>query len=162
MCCCGSPNVNGTPNGYSWDGKTRITRQPAPPALRDGDELLHDEAGRCGGLDCHSHHFRLVKSHGSYDVLVRHGGGDERLSLGCVGRLLVPSFDALDSNGRFWLMHTLYSAREDAQRVTAEKVAHEWRTAAVEKRIKTRKLRGRGAVRVWIEPPTAPAMQIAA
>lgn len=152
MCCCGKPTINGQPNAYSWDGKSYSTRLPHAPTLRDGDELLHDEPGRCGGLDCHSHHFRLVKCYGSYDVLVQHGGGDERFSLGVVGQRLVPSFDALDSNGRFWLMHTLYSIRASTQRETGEKVAQFWRKAAVEKRIKTRKLRGKGQVKVWIEP----------
>lgn len=152
MCCCGKPTINGEPNAYSWDGKSYSTRQPSPPSLRDGDELLHDEPGRCGGLDCHSHHFRLVKCYGSYDVLVRHGGGDERFSIGVVGRLLVPSLATMDSNGRYWLMHSLYSTREATQRATGEKVAAYWRTAAAEKRIKTRKLRGKGQVKVWIEP----------
>lgn len=152
MCCCGQPNVNGTPNAYSWDGKSRSTRQPMPPALRDGDNLLYDEPGRCGGLDCHSHHFRLVKCNGSHDVLVRHGGGEERFSLGVIGRLLVPSFERLDSNGRFWLMHTMYSTRSDTRREAESAVEHRWRTAAAEKRIRTRKLRGAPRVKVWIEP----------
>lgn len=158
MCCCGKPNVNGSPGAYSWDGKSYSTRQPQPPTLREGDELLFDEPGRCGGLDCHSHHFRLVKCYGSYDVLVRHSGGDERFSIGVVGRLLVPSLAAMDSNGRYWLMHSLYSTREDMQRHTGEKVAAHWRKAAAEKRIKTRKLRGKGQVKVWIEP-AAQAME---
>jgi hypothetical protein len=160
MCCCGKPNVNGTPNAYSWDGKNWSTRQPCPPDLREDDELLYDEPGRCGGLDCHAHHFRLVKRRGYYAVLVRHGGGDVRFDLGCVGRLLVPPIAALDSDGRYWLMHTLYSAREDAQRATEDAVALRWRTAAVEKRIRTKKLRGRNAVKVWIEP--APSIAEAA
>jgi hypothetical protein len=152
MCCCSKPNVNGTPNGYSWDGKSHTTRAPAPPALRDGDEVLYDEPGRCGGLDCHAHHFQLVKTYGGHDVLVRHGGGDVRFSLGVVGRLLVPSFASLDSNGRYWLMHTLYSTREDAVRSAEDVVASRWRVAAANKRIKTRKVRGTGRVKVWIEP----------
>jgi hypothetical protein len=154
MCCCGKPNVNGTPGAYSWDGKSFSTRQPCPPDLMEGDELLYDEPGRCGGLDCHSHHFTLVKCtrYGTYDVVVRHGGGDERFSLGVTGRLLVPSFASLDSNGRYWLMHTLYSSRNEVQRATEGTEALRWRTAAAEKRIKTRKLRGRGLVKVWIEP----------
>lgn len=150
MCCCGKATINGQPNAYSWDGKSFMTRQPSPPDLRDGDELLYDEPGRCGGTDCHSHHFRLVQGYGSYDVLVRHGGGDERFSLGVVGRHLVPSLSALDTNGRYWLMHTLYSTRTDTRREVGDAVAQGWRLAAAEKRIKTRKMRG--AVKVWIEP----------
>lgn len=48
MCMCGRPTINGEPNAYSWDGKSHSTRQPSPPSLRDGDELLFDEPGRCG------------------------------------------------------------------------------------------------------------------
>lgn len=153
MCCCGKPNINGTPGAYSWDGKSFSTRQPNPPPLLDGDILLHDEPGRCGGLDCHSHHFRLVNCYGSYDVLVRHGGGDERFSLGVVGKRLLPAIAAMDTNGRFWLLHTLYSTRETAKSDAEYATGLRWRVAAAEKRIKTRKLRGRGQVKVWIEPP---------
>ena len=64
MCCCAKPNVNGEP-GYSWDGKSISTRPVDPPMLEDGDVLLFDEPGRCGGMDSHCHHYRLVKSHGS-------------------------------------------------------------------------------------------------
>lgn len=159
MCMCRTPNVNGTPGAYSWDGKTRGTRQPCPPELLAGDELLHDEPGRCGGLDCHSHHFRLVKTRYTYDVLVRHGGGDERFSLGTMGKLLAPSFDVLDSNGRYWLLHTLYSTRSDTRQAAEDIVSQRWRVAAAEKRIRTRKQRGRGTVKVWIEP--APAIKAA-
>lgn len=152
MCCCNEPNVNGTPNAYSWDGKSRSTRQPSPPDLREGDELLYDEPGRCGGLDCHSHHFRLVKNSYGCTVLVRHGGGDECVAMGTVGKLLAPSFAALDSNGRYWLMHALYSAHSHAQLIAESATAQRWRQAAAEKRIRTRKQRGRGMVKVWIEP----------
>lgn len=151
MCMCGTPNINGTPNAYSWDGKHRSTRQPSPPDLKDGDELIYDEPGRCGGLDCHSHHFCLVKNRGYYAVLVRHGGGDERFDIGSSGRLLVPSLALMDTNGRYWLMHTLYSTRESANEAATGATAQRWRLAAAEKRIKTRKLRGQGMVKVWIE-----------
>ncbi len=87
MCCCGQPTINGTPGAYSWDGKTWSTRQPEPPPLQEGDTLLYDEPGRCGGIDHHSHHFRLVRrQYGGHVVLVRHGGGDERFGIGCISR----------------------------------------------------------------------------
>lgn len=152
MCCCNKPNVNGTVGAYSWDGKSYSTRQPSPPELLEGEELLCDEPGRCGGLDCHSHHFRLVRSHHDYLVVVRHGGGDERVSLGTLGRLLCPSFNMLDSNGRYWLMHTIYSTHGDAHRASAERTAYIWQKAVVEKRIRTNKARGSDRVKVWIEP----------
>jgi hypothetical protein len=47
--------------------------------LSEGDELIYDLPGRCGGMDSHCHHLRLVKAQfGGYALLMRHGGGDER------------------------------------------------------------------------------------
>lgn len=72
MCCCAKPNVNGE-LGYSWDGKNVSTRPVAAPTITDRDTLLFDEPGRCGGMDSHCHHYRLVKDIG-ISLLVRHGG----------------------------------------------------------------------------------------
>ena len=45
MCCCGKPVINGE-MGYKWQPEhSPIVRQPAPPALQDGDALLYDEPG---------------------------------------------------------------------------------------------------------------------
>src|ERR1035437_10739478 len=100
MCCCAKPNINGEP-GYSGDGQTINTRQVDPPALSDGDVLLFDEPGRCGGMDSHCHHYRLVKGCGT-ELLVRHGGGDDRM------RVSLPrgfSLDTVDSNTRYWILN---------------------------------------------------------
>lgn len=158
MCCCPEPNVNGTP-GYSWEGKQTMTRRPDAPALNDSDQLICDEPGRCGhGVgDAHSHHFRIVKqAHHGYALLVRHGGGDERLELSVwAGREgnAVSTLLSLDSNARYAMLHTLYSVAKDAALFARNAEAHSWRTAAAEKRIKTRKARGihNKNVRVWIE-----------
>lgn len=153
MCCCGKPNINGQP-GYSWDGKSFGTRPIAPPALAEGDELSYDEPGRCGGVDSHSHHFRVVKAQfGGWFLLVRHGGGDERISLGF--RSFVPGIMRdMDSNARYWLLQNIYNIQADAVRVANDKKESAWRQAAAEKRIKTRKQPNRGMVKVWIDPPT--------
>src|SRR5688572_9405566 len=99
MCMCGKPTINGEP-GYSWDGKSIGVRPVDPPALADGDVLVYDGPGRCGGLDCHSHHFRLVMDSGRAFLLVQHGGGDERIQLGSVHRTAMAHglWDALDEN----------------------------------------------------------------
>lgn len=156
MCCCGRPTINGELNAYSWDGKTYSTRPVAPPSLADGDSLIYDEPGRCGGLDCHSHHFRLVKGRYGYALLVRHGGGDERIGLGVVARYAIPSFEPMDSNARFWLLHTLYSTHCDASNAARDKRDSIWRQAAAEKRIRTRRQPSRGTVKVWIEDKHPP------
>lgn len=157
MCCCPAPNINGTPNGYSWDGKSILTRKPDAPTVNDSDELIRDEPGRCGnGVgDSHCHHFTLVKQTiGGYALLVRHGGGDERISLGGGHRkALINVIASLDSNAAYALMHHVYYTVKDAELFARNKEAHKWRTAAAEKRIKTRKLPRSATVKVWIELP---------
>ena len=154
MCCCGKPTINGQINSYSWDGKAFMTYEPNPPALEEGDTLLWDEPGRCGGIDAHSHHFRLVKRQwGGLSLLVRHGGGDARLSLQSAAQLLLPAAEALDSNARYWLMHSWHSIHEASDYAARSAEASRWSKAAAEKRIKVRKVRGQNLARVTIEPP---------
>ena len=148
MCCCGKSVINGE-QGYSWDGKTFGVRIPQAPELADDDTLLYDEPGRCGGLDCHCHHFRVVKGNGGLALLVQHGGGTERFNL--FSTVLAP-LAMLDSNGRFWMLHEIFWIQSQSAREAAEKERHYWRAAAAERRIKTRKCRD--YVKVWIESKT--------
>jgi hypothetical protein len=153
MCYCAKPNVNGEPGAYSWDGKTSCTYPPNPPDLAERDVLLFDEPGRCGGLDCHSHHFRLVKNSGP-ELLVRHGGGDERF------RVSLPrgfDFGAMDSNTRYWLFHAIYRAYADGRSAAAGETAREYNAAFAEGRLKKRKLPGRNQYRIWIDRSVRPA-----
>lgn len=144
MCCCAKPNVNGEP-GYSWDGKTFSVCQPHAPELADNDRLLYDLPGRCGGCDSHSYHFRVTTCG---DVLVRHGGGVERFSIGS-HRPAFKLLASLDDNGRYWFVQLVYHVQNDAKCRTGERISHEWATAIAEKRIKKQK-RG-NSVRVSIE-----------
>jgi len=80
-------------------------------------------------------------------LLVRHGGGEERLRL---SGPLEPILAALDSNSRYWLLNAIYHAHANGQRDGRDAEAARWRTAAAEKRIKTRKYRD--GVKVWVEP----------
>jgi hypothetical protein len=147
MCCCGTPVVNGEP-GYKWQfNDTPGVRPVNAPSLNENDQLLRDEPGRCGGLDSHSHHYRLVKSSGSLMLLVRHGGGDERLRL---SGPLETVFDHLDSTHCYWALNAIYHAYSDGKQSGSKHTADNWRRAAAEKRIKTRKQRGSDSVRVWI------------
>lgn len=144
MCCCGKPTINGEP-GYSWDGKSFSVRKPDPPELADGDSLLFDEPGRCGGMDSHCHHFRVVAAQfGRFALLVRHGGGNERIDLPGYHPAvkMLPSLAELDTNARYWLLHLLYSVQRQAASEADRRTAMVWRKAAAEKRIKTRKKRG--------------------
>jgi hypothetical protein len=153
MCMCGKPTINGGP-GYSWNGEARHVRPIDPPDLREGDKLIYDEPGRCGGLDSHAYHLRVVKAeYGGHVLLVRHGGGDEAINLGVV-RTAIDALAILDSNARYWLLLQLFHVQSAAKRDTAAAVGGAWRKAAAEKRIKTR--RSRGGVKVWIAEEAAP------
>lgn len=147
MCCCGKPTVNGE-DGYSWEGKTFSVRSPMPPELKETDTLLYDEPGRCGGLDCHSHHFRVVKGSNGPELLVKHGGGEQRFRL---FKTVLEPLSKLDSNGRFWLLHEIFWIQSESAREAREQEQQRWKRAAAEKRIKTRKLPAQGFVKVWIE-----------
>ena len=150
MCCCGKPTVNGEIGAYSWDGKTFSTRKPSAPELEDGDTLVRDAPGRCGhGTDSHAHHFCLVKRHGQYYLLVRHGAGDDRIELGARRGAVVLS--ALDSDSFYWVLQMIYHTIQHERTYAKNSEYQRWHVAAAEKRIKTRKMRGRDAVKVSIE-----------
>lgn len=142
MCYCEQPNVNGTTNS---------TYHVNPPSLSDGDVLMYDQPGRCGGIDSHSHHFRVVRSYSTLHLLVRHGGGDERIRLHFYGADFLAAVAAMDSNTRYWMLLEIYNAHKDASREGRASEAERWSSAAAEGRIKTRKLPKQGRVKVWIE-----------
>jgi len=151
MCCCAKPNVNGEP-GYSWDGKQVGVHPVNPPTLQEGDRLLFDEPGRCGGMDSHCHHYRIV---GERTLLVKHGGGEERIRLSLPGgKFPFRGFETMDSNMRYWLLNAIYHAYVDGRSAGHDATAREYREALVDGRLRKRKLPTRG-VKVWIEPREA-------
>lgn len=107
--------------------------------------------GRCGrGTDSHSFHFRVVKSGGyGMDLLVRHGRGDERFRLSCPAG---ESFASMSEEDRYWVCQAMYHAIENAREKSHRDTTARWQQAAAEKRIRTRKMPKRDAVKVWIEP----------
>jgi hypothetical protein len=148
MCCCGQPVINGH-YGYKWQpNDTAGIRPPYPPEIDEGDVLLYDGPGRCGGVDAHSHHYRLVKRYSSTYLLVQHGGGKKEICLhtNSFREILF----ALSAEQIYWFCHTLYYAHSDGKQQGSEQTRQYWQSAAIEKRIKTRKLRDR--VKLWVEP----------
>lgn len=152
MCCCEKPTINGE-HGYKWQPKDEPSvREPHPPTLRNGDTLLYDEPGRCGGLDSHCHHYRIVLSRSSaMDLLVRHGGGEERISL-CTKSTLLSNLECMSSTARYWVANAVYHAYRDGKKSGLEESDSRWRLAAAERRIKVRKIRGSNLVKVSITP----------
>ena len=148
MCMCGKPVKNGEP-GYSWDGKSVGVRPVDAPELAEGDTLLYDEPGRCGGVNSHHLHLRVVRERwGGFILLVRHGLGDERIKITGSGKWL----DSLRPGNRYWVLHAIFCAQNDAARNAKGEETARWSQAAAEKRIRTRRARGSSSVKVWIEP----------
>jgi len=149
MCACGTPNVNGQP-GYRWQPNDPPgTRMPYAPELAEGDGLLFDEPGRCGWrLDSHCHHYRVVGP--DFALLVRHGGGVERVRLSN-GLAVVNALQALDSDGRYWLLNTIHHAQSDANRRGRANESRYWHLAALDKRIRVRTRHGQRRVEVLPE-----------
>lgn len=151
MCCCEKPNVNGT-SGYRWQpADVPIVRPVDPPALAEDETLIFDEPGRCGGVDSHCHHYRVVKRRGELLLAYRHGGGDGRIRLSNSSQVS-RALGLIDSDARYWLLGALYHAQSNAARDAREGATMEWRQAAADKRIKVNR-RGK-RIRVWIEEAT--------
>jgi len=153
MCFCEKPTINGKTE-YRWNNSAApASIYPLnPPDVENEDTILFDEPGRCGGIDSHSFHYRLIESkHGEICLIVRHGGGDERTPRLSNSRAVVEALTMFDSNGRYWVMNALYHAQSDAARKAREIERIIWQKAAAEKRIKTRKNPSKGSVKVWID-----------
>lgn len=152
MCCCGKPTINGT-MGYRWQPRDTPSVHPVnPPDVPDDATILYDEPGRCGGMDCHCHHYRVVQHHsGVVYLYVRHGGGDQKMAMTGAESTILGTLASLDSNARYWMLSMMYHLAEHAARDAHAEECERWRRAAAEKRIKTRKQRGTTAVKVWIE-----------
>lgn len=131
------------------------------PTLAEGEELVYCEHGRIiyrtpekipgQGTDCRSHWFRVVRRSGAYFLLVHHGVGEERVSLGYSYRNFTAMFDPLNSDARFWLFWTILDVHHNAQRAARDQAATEYKQAFVDGRLKKRKMPGRPDTKVWIE-----------
>lgn len=127
----------------------------APP-LNDGDSLIYDECGRVIDNVCHrSHYFRLVldKSGWAY-LLVRHGGGDERIQLKSshYAPRVVRALLNAESDDRYIMLRTIHDLHRDTKNRSRDAAIAECKQAFVDGRLKKRKLPRQQAVKVWIEP----------
>lgn len=138
------------------------------PKLAEGDVLMYCEHGRIlyrrpedrtnrQGTDCRSHWFRVVKNGGMFTLLVRHGGGEERVNLGYDYRNFPAILDPLDSDARYWLLWIILDVHQKAERDESARAARRYQQAFVEGRLRKRKQRGSDSVKVWIDPARAGA-----
>ena len=105
-------------------------------------------------------HFYGKARMGGALIVVNHGGGwevwgaDYRLA-----ETLARYGD--DTRGLFHLCWVLREISEEAEKAGAAKASQRYRKAFVDGRLKKRKMPGRDAVKVWIEPEATPALRAA-
>ena len=133
------------------------------PTLAQGDTLLYSECGRIvkaetyghgrNGIDYRSHYFTVVTGEHNYGtyLLVKHGGGEERIKIDYSSKRVAQFFEPLDSTERYLLMHMLHSLYRDTKREADEATAATYRKAFAEDRLRKRKNRGQASCKVWIE-----------
>jgi hypothetical protein len=149
MCMCPKPYVNGTGPGYRWNNAADpLQSLPTnPPPLPEGPftdaTLLYDLPGRCGGLDCHSHHFRFWIDCNILYLACRHGGGDRAYPLGRhypkegKANPILAAVESLPTDDdRFWFAHRLFTSVDDASRLSRQNEHEKWRKATIEKRVR--------------------------
>jgi len=129
------------------------------PTVGESETILASEHGRIThNIDYRSHWFILTRAEmGRYYLLVKHGGGEERIALPSVNfKITANMIASLDSDVRYLMLHHLYGIHRDARRAAEDKTAGEYRLAFAEGRLKKRKLPKRG-IKVWTEPKIASA-----
>jgi len=126
----------------------------APDTLPD-DSLIFSECGRIiGKIDFRSHYLRLVVSTGrSYYLLVKHGAGQERISLGYGYRMdpVVKAMASMEPDALYLTMYTMLQLHSEGSRDAAAVTAARYRVAFAQGKLKKRKQRGGDAYKVWIE-----------
>lgn len=123
------------------------------PDIAEGDTVLYSECGRImDHTDYRSHWYMLVKPRiGFYTLLVKHGGGQERITL-TYSDHIARALGQLDSDARYFMLHTLHDSYRVGESVGYENGITEYRRAFVDGRLKKRKERNSNRYKVFIEP----------
>jgi len=112
------------------------------PTVLESDTLIFSEHGRsANNVDFRSHWLTLVKAqYGGYFLLVKHGGGEERISLGydhvCNA---LDALGQLTEDQRYLILYCLYDAHKDAKHEAREERTSYFHLAFLEGRLKRRK-----------------------
>lgn len=129
------------------------------PKTDEDDTVIFSEHGRVlDKTDYRSHWFMLVKVQiGGYNLLVHHGGGQERILLGYMCFFnkgyprIIDAMKVMDTDDRYLLLHSFYDIAKDARRAERAKVTNELTSAFVDGRLKKRNIRGQSAYKVTVE-----------
>jgi len=137
------------------------------PTILHGDSLVFSEHGRViNHIDFRSHWLALVKAEiGGYYLLVKHGGGEERTSVGyghtATGLLALAS---IDKDQRYLVLYTIMQAHQHAARNAETATRQRYEIAFLEGRLKRRKRNNRYSVEITekaTSDPSTPAQQAA-
>lgn len=112
------------------------------PTIREGDTVIYSEHGRVVNKTCFRSYWHvLIKAEvGGYWLLTKHGGGEERFSLGYnFQNTWIPAVESMDSDQRYLLLHTLYSAYSNGGQEARKATASNYAMAFLEGRLKRRK-----------------------
>lgn len=112
------------------------------PKIADDETVIFSEHGRVLNKTCfRSHWHTLVKAEfGGYWLLTKHGGGEERFSLGySFQSTWIHAAESMDSDQRYLLLHALYNAYSTGGQEAREATANKYAMAFLEGRLKRRK-----------------------
>lgn len=126
------------------------------PKQDEDDTVIFSEHGRVlDKTDYRSHWLMLVEEpYQTLTLLVKHGGGQERIRLGYHTRYwkqVAQSMQPMDSDGRYLMLYALYRLYRETRRQAEDRVRAEMKLAFVEGRLKKRKVRGQNAYKVTVE-----------
>lgn len=126
------------------------------PTVLEGETVLRSECGRIThNIDYRSHWFILIKSaYTEHILLVRHGGGEERIHLPiCNANVLVSAIQSLGSDEAYIVMHQLFDIWQHSKRAGRDEATRRFQNAFIDGRLKKRRFPKQGIVKVWIENP---------
>ena len=134
--------------------ETEAWRAPTP---KDDEDVIFSEHGRIINNVCHrSFWFMLVKGKYHVALLVKHGGGQERIDLHHYHDENLRALSVLSSDDRFMVFSTMLAIKHDAEREAEDSTSARYRQAFAENRLHKRKNRGSNTVKIWIEPKGVP------
>lgn len=120
-----------------------------------GNNVLLEEKGRViGEVDYNCYTLKLVRDMGFYHLYVTHGAGEEKISLIHVKEQVIKNILNMEPDTRFLTLFAFYDIAKSEFQKGFNKAEITYQRAAAEGRLKTRKVRGKNRVRVWVEEPS--------
>lgn len=123
------------------------------PEIEKDEEFLISEHGRVINNVCYrSHWLGIIKQkYEQYYLIVKHGGGQEKIYLNYKGKYIVKILEKLTSDERYLMMYEMLDIKNRAEQIKCEEVSKKYETAFIEGRLKKRKHRNSNFISVYIK-----------